>query len=499
MPYRAASFMLEVRNLAMQGEQFSYFQGLVSRSLGKERRLDQDGDLLDLIGQSEQLQQILRELFDTPLGRARVEKAIAAIGDDPDLSVQDVSHLVWELAVGDPRFDLVIKQAIEDAKAPPQIVRGSALSRISGMVDKLRSALTSGAARHSNAVLAGSVAAGLLAGSAATKVIPSVINTGSSASPRIDSIAIVSAINALTAQIKQQNALESQIVFKSQQTVTAGSKSSLPQDSNETLLREFSGLTKRVDVLQQENDVSARLLTSLDKFDKMTTNHLNPLLDTVKLRAKDFDWKNHILCPSFDCRLISNFDQDLKNIAYDLGPYREFSDVKSSNNTDPIGKPSSHDVVSAIDALTSRTTELGTLAATMSTGSKVRGLYSFSSVGEPRKHTVFATLGQKKCTFDLTVVDAKPDGVNFNVTNVNNKTCPSNMLGLDGSVLRQRLNSPTTLLRQVTSNGQAIDFINLELVSLQRAHISQALTRADVVVDSEEVELPHSESKVSSP
>jgi hypothetical protein len=197
----------QARPLVVDYNENKYFRGLVSSKLGNERRLDDNDDLIDLVTESDVLESIYKDLFETQIGRARIKTAASELkSTSTTLDAETLRILVWDLAVDDPRFDMLLKQAIEDSKVPPLPVRGSNLSRVSSLLEKIRSALASGAARHSNAVLAGSVAAGLVAGSAATKVAaPLFAHSESTATARVDMDGVANSIDSLTTELKRND------------------------------------------------------------------------------------------------------------------------------------------------------------------------------------------------------------------------------------------------------------------------------------------------------
>jgi len=177
MTTRSSLNLDKLRAMAGHPAHDNFFRGLVSSRLGSDRILDDE--LVDLIVGNQLLDDILDDLCNTPAGWAKINKAIEESFPEPigpreadsDGAYERVCRLIWVAAVDDPRFNIVLKQALDDAKQPPPIVRGSGLSGVLGILDKIRAALTSGASKHSDATLAGSVLAALLAGALVPRAI----------------------------------------------------------------------------------------------------------------------------------------------------------------------------------------------------------------------------------------------------------------------------------------------------------------------------------------
>jgi hypothetical protein len=273
----------DVRALAESRIDNDYFRGLVSGKLGSEHRLDDDDELLDLILENSLLDAIYDDLFNTPLGKARIASAVSNAFSAPGLGgpgLGDLCLLVWGLVVADPRFDVVLKQAIESSKAAPQTVRGSGTSKVAGVLEKIRSALASGAARHSNAVLAGSVMAGLLAGGAAVKVIPIAISGNTSDREHVDISKVVTAIGDLTAEVKQQTNVSSSTNINLQKLAEQNSQLSglndrlkaledAAKDSETGKLEvKIETLTEQIRALKENPGTSPAMNQRIDTIDK---------------------------------------------------------------------------------------------------------------------------------------------------------------------------------------------------------------------------------------
>jgi len=116
------------------------------------------------------LDDIFDDLCNSSSGSARIRKAVEesfpTSSEESEIPEDEYHNAacrqVWTAAVDDPRFNIVLKQAQDEARLPPPVVRGSGLSGMLGVLDKIRAALTSGASKHSDATLAGSVLAALL-------------------------------------------------------------------------------------------------------------------------------------------------------------------------------------------------------------------------------------------------------------------------------------------------------------------------------------------------
>lgn len=201
-----------VRSSVRAAAQDNFFRGLVSSKLGSDRILDDE--LIDLIVSNPLLDDIFDDLCNTTAGWARIQKAIGAsfsnleyresveISDDE--SQNAACRQVWMAAVDDPRFNLVLKQAQDEAKLPPPMVRGSGLSGVLGILEKIRAALTSGASKHSDATLAGSVLAAVLAGVLGAKVVLVANDAPKPSDPSTALSALTSAVNSLNSNASAQ-------------------------------------------------------------------------------------------------------------------------------------------------------------------------------------------------------------------------------------------------------------------------------------------------------
>jgi hypothetical protein len=174
-----------VRGSVRAAAQDNFFRGLVSSKLGSDRILDDE--LIDLIVGNPLLDDIFDDLCNSSSGLARIRRAVEESFPTPsgegeiheDEYHNAACRQVWTAAVDDPRFNIVLKQAQDEAKLALPVVRGSGLSGILGVLDKIRAALTSGASKHSDATLAGSVLAAILAGA----LVRPVISGSSAAQP----------------------------------------------------------------------------------------------------------------------------------------------------------------------------------------------------------------------------------------------------------------------------------------------------------------------------
>jgi hypothetical protein len=285
----------EVRLLATDAAQNNFFRGLVSTRLGSDRILDDE--LVDLIATNQLLGEIFDEFCHTEAGRAKIKKAMTEIfpelpppreGRDYEPVESDVCRLVWMQTVDDPRFDIVIKQALDDSKLPPPVVRGSGLSRITGLLDKIRAALTSGTTRHTDGVLAASIIAALLAGGAGGHYATQVLNNVSVPAVKLSNDTITPALDAIAKELSKQNLndqrmseLESRITQKDQ-TV-----SNLRQDFN----TQYADLSKRIaspssGQIQQVQSSLTNLTNSLTKTNEnlnLTNNNVKQLRDQMSL------------------------------------------------------------------------------------------------------------------------------------------------------------------------------------------------------------------------
>jgi hypothetical protein len=144
MTTRSSLKLDRLRAMAGHPAQDNFFRGLVSSRLGSDRILDDE--LVDLIVGNQLRDNILDDLCNTPAGWAKINKAIEESIFQPlnpaeadfDGGYERVCRLIWIAAVDDPRFNIVLKQAQDDAKLPAPIVRGSGLSGVLGILDKIR-------------------------------------------------------------------------------------------------------------------------------------------------------------------------------------------------------------------------------------------------------------------------------------------------------------------------------------------------------------------------
>ena len=315
----------EVRCLVNDAALSNFFRGLVSARLGSDRSVDDE--LIDLIVTNHLVSEVFDDFCCTEGGRAKIDKALDDIfsklrsGEEgteakapkdsgeykPDDN--DACRVVWMQAVSDPRFDVVLKEAIDDSKLPPPVVRGSGLSTVMGLLDKIRAALTSGTTKHTDAVLAASIIAALLAGGAGGHYIPEIVNsntvtTGASAGKsNIDPIA--GELHSIAKELQKQNLHDQQIsTLESQVTQRNEAITNLQQEFN----TQYADLSKRV---------AATSVSQIEQLQTSVATLTNSLAETNEdLRLTDNSLKGQI-------RVSEQVKDSLQQIAYGIGPPQE--------------------------------------------------------------------------------------------------------------------------------------------------------------------------------
>lgn len=333
-----------VRGSVRAAAQDNFFRGLVSNKLGSDRIVDDE--LIDLIVSNPLLDDIFDDLCNLSSGSARIRKAVeesfstsSEEGEIPEDEYHNAAcRQVWMAAVDDPRFNIVLKQAQDEAKLPPPVVRGSGLSGILGILDKIRAALTSGTSKHSDATLAGSVMAALLGGALAQHYIAppptgdaQVRNGGSIASNAVNSEVLKQLATAVTS-------LNDNVAAQTRY-LTALNANLLDQT------KAFNNMPKKY------GDSITNLLerNSADSYSKMAA--LNGSLTDVKTNVNqlrsDLDSTNgkvNTLTGQVD--FAAEVKTTLEQIAYGIGP----ADQKATDPLPPLRK-SSKDIADALWAL----------------------------------------------------------------------------------------------------------------------------------------------------
>jgi len=294
----------DVRYLANDAAQNNFFRGLVSTRLGGDRILDDE--LVDLIVTNQLLGEVFDELCCTEGGRAKINKALDEIfsklrvdeeseeaketedGEEYKPVDSDVCRMVWMQAVSDPRFDIVLKEALDDSKLPPPVVRGSGLSRIMGLLDKIRAALTSGTTKHTDGVLAASIIAALLAGGAGGHYATQVFNNISVPTVKLSNDTITPALDAIAQELRQQNLNDQRMSeFESRITQKDQTVSNLRQEFN----TRYADLSTRISSpssaqIQQVQTSLTNLTNSLAKTNEslnLTNTNVKSLQDQIGL------------------------------------------------------------------------------------------------------------------------------------------------------------------------------------------------------------------------
>jgi hypothetical protein len=206
-------------------------------------------------------------------------------------------------AVSDPRFDILLKEAIDDSKLPPPVVRGSGLSTIMGVLDRIRAALTSGTTKHSDAVLAASVIAALLAGGAGGHYIPQILNSNTVTAANIDPI--TRELNSIAKELQKQNLYDQQITtLESQVTQRNDAITNLQQEFN----TQYADLSKRI------TSTSTSQIEQLQMSLANLTNGLAETNNNLRLTTSDVNRMQD------QVRVSEQMKESLQQIAYGIGP-----------------------------------------------------------------------------------------------------------------------------------------------------------------------------------
>lgn len=342
----------EVRCLVNDAAQSNFFRGLVSSRLGNDRSLDDE--VVDLIVTNQVLIEVFDEFCCTESGRAKIDKALEDIfaklrpaekdkeaktlqdsreykpGDD------DACRVVWMQAVSDPRFDIILKEAIDDSKLPPPVVRGSSLSRIMGLLDRIRAGLASGTTRHTDAVLAASIIAALLAGGAGVKVFNSIDAPSAATADKASIEAIARDLHTIAGELHKGDLHDQQITnLDSQITQNNEEITNLQQEFN----TQYAELSKRItsvssDQIQQLQMSVASLTNSVVETNndlRLTNGNVNRLQGQVSVSEQLKDSLRQIAYgigppQGKDNGLLSvraslsTMKEPLQQIAYGIGP-----------------------------------------------------------------------------------------------------------------------------------------------------------------------------------
>lgn len=326
----------EVRCLVNDAAMSNFFRGLVSARLGSDRSVDDE--LIDLIVTNHLLSEVFDEFCSTEGGRAKIDKALGDIfsklratgegkeAKDPKDSGDykpddnDACRVVWMQAVGDPRFDIILKEAIDDSKLPPRVVRGSGLSTIMGLLDKIRAGLTSGATKHTDAVLAASIIAALLAGGAGVKVFNSINAPSATTADKASIEAIARDLHTIAGELHTQDLHDQQITNLESQVTQRN-------EAITNLQQEFLQLQTSVATLTNS-------LTETNSGLRLTNSNVNRVQGQVSVSEQLKDSLQQIAygigppqgkdngLPSVRASL-STVKEPLQQIAYGIGPPQE--------------------------------------------------------------------------------------------------------------------------------------------------------------------------------
>jgi hypothetical protein len=224
------SDLAKVRAMVNAAASDPYFRGAVGKKLGQDQI--PDDEVVDLIVGNPLLSVIYDNLLETDWG---VVKVLAAAGKvypkfPPQIDLSAICRIVWDLATCDARFDLILKQAIDDAKAPLPPVRVGGLGNIASALEGIRKAVSSGVAKHSNAVLLASIVAALLAGRVTAGVGVGFGNSGPTDAGHSDATA--AALQKLAIELHDENQISIRLgEIENKIDVTQGDVAALAKSS----------------------------------------------------------------------------------------------------------------------------------------------------------------------------------------------------------------------------------------------------------------------------
>jgi uncharacterized coiled-coil protein SlyX len=249
-----------------------YFRALVSEKLTGDRI--PDDDLMESIASNPLLASIYDDLYKTPTGKAKITKVIqdAFPGYTDPLTPDTAGRVVWAQAVADPRFGLVLKQALDELRVQPPPVRSSQAGRIAAMLGKIRDALVSAGAKHSNATLLASILAALLAGGATVRLLPSVAGEGFAKGSPAGNDKVINALNNIAYQIQEQNALGADLGRLDVQVTGQRDQLGDLKPYYATLNVQFQQQSKQIDSINQTMVAQSISLQALQKNYTNLTN-----------------------------------------------------------------------------------------------------------------------------------------------------------------------------------------------------------------------------------
>jgi hypothetical protein len=165
------------------------------------------------------------------------------------------------------------------------------LSRIMGLLDKIRAALTSGTTKHTDGILAASVIAALLAGGAGGHYATQISNNVSVPAVKLSNDTITPALDAIAQELRKQNLNDQRMSeFESRITQKDQTVSNLRQEFN----TQFATLSKGIispssAQIQQVQTSLTNLTNSLARANEnlnLTNNNVKQLQDQISLVEK---------------------------------------------------------------------------------------------------------------------------------------------------------------------------------------------------------------------
>ncbi|RSL18006.1 hypothetical protein EDE15_3562 [Edaphobacter aggregans] len=262
----------EVRPWTDRAASDDYFRALVSEKLTSDRI--PDDDLMDTIASNPLLVSIYDDLYKTPMGKAKITKAIqdSCPGYSDSLAPYVAGRVVWAQAVDDPRFGLILKEALNELRIPPMRVRSSQAGRIAAILGKIRDALISAGGKHSNATLLASILAALLVGGATVHLLPSVSGGGSMEESPANNDKVTAALNNIAHQIQVQNVFGADLGRLDVQVTGQGDQLGDLRTDSATLNVQFQQQSKQISSINQTIVDQSVSLQTLQKNYTVLTN-----------------------------------------------------------------------------------------------------------------------------------------------------------------------------------------------------------------------------------
>jgi hypothetical protein len=315
----------QMRQLAGNAAQDNFFRGLVSTRLGSDRILDDE--LVDLIVGNQLLAEIFDDLCRTPAGKAKIERALAESFPEPngfgkpEYNVAGC-RMIWIHTVADPRFDIVLKQSLDDVKVPPLVIRGSSLSKVMGVLDKIRAALTSGTIKHTDGALAASILASILAGGFGVHYIQKNLDNSNPPTSITDSV--TPALNGIAEALQTQNRKQQELGEKIVAVINKqeldlrdlhGALLHLPRNRNEQIDDVNQSITNLITNLQNVNENlnssngSVKLLLQQEvKQAGLIQNALQQIAEGIGLPATSKDSRDLLSLRASSQQIARNLD-----------------------------------------------------------------------------------------------------------------------------------------------------------------------------------------------